>query len=96
MADKPKTKKRRKSGGGGGGRFGVDMTDAGLSLISGSVGKMANNWLLAETMPDIIKKAEPSDAGLYILGVLFKRRSLRSVGAGLILSRSVILAGVAP
>ena len=94
MADKDKKKKRRSRGGRGGGRWGVDMNEAGLSLVSGTVGKMVAGWIAGfENLPEFLTKAEPSDVGLYALGVLFRRRSLRSVGAGLILSRSILIGG---
>lgn len=94
MADAKKKRKRSKSRGFGGSRFGIDMTETGLAAVSGWIGKMAANWLEGfDQLPDFIGKAEPSDVGLYVLGVLFKRRSLRSIGAGLMVSRSILIGG---
>lgn len=95
MADTTKKKKKRsKRSGFGGNRFGVDTTETGLAAVSGWIGKMVAGWLSGfDQLPDFIGKAEPSDVGLYALGVLFRRRSLRSVGAGLMISRSILIGG---
>jgi len=95
MADtKQKKRKKSKSRGFGGGRFGIDMTETGLAALSGWIGKMVAGWLSTfNQLPDFVTQAEPSDVGLYALGVLFKRRSLRSVGAGLMISRSILIGG---
>lgn len=87
-----KSKSKKKGGGGGGGRGGgrwsVRFDEAAMGGASEVVGQAVQAALPA-ALPDFIRAAPVRGLGLYCLGVAFNRKSVRSVGAGIVLGRLV-------
>lgn len=85
--------KKKGSGGrrsGGGGRWGVRFDEAAMGAAAVTVGT-AVQAALPTQFPDFIKTGPIVGIGLYALGVAFNRKSIRSVGAGMILGQLVKL-----
>ena len=81
MAKKKKRKGgyRRKSSGG---RFGIDANTTMISAGAAWLGTKVKSMLPAGT-PTFITNAAPEALGLYVAGVLFKDKPIRSCGVGL-------------
>lgn len=87
-----KKKKSGKRGGGGGGRWSVKFDEAAMGAAAEKVGN-AVQTALPQQFPEFIRTAPVTGLGLYALGVAFNRKSVRSVGAGMVLGRLVNIGG---
>lgn len=89
---KKKGKKRRSYRRGSGGRFGIDanqtMVSAGAAWLGGKV-----KGMLPAGTPAFIMNAAPESLGLYVAGVLFKDKAIRSCGVGLAFGSALAVAG---
>jgi len=87
MAKKKKRSTRRRRSSFGGGTFGIDFQEAAYSAAAGFIG----TWIKARLPAGVPAwiAASPSEAlGLYTIGVLLKKKNLRSVGAGLAIGQA--------
>lgn len=89
MAKKKKVRRRRS--GGGGGRWGINFNEAAIAGFSRWIGSQVKS-LIGDKLPAQLAGASVESLGLFSAGVLFKNKSMRSIGAGLFVGEAIGLA----
>ena len=82
---------RRK--GSGGGRYGVNFGEAAMGAAAETVGA-AVQAAIPQSFPQFLQTAPVTGLGLYIMGIAFNKKSVRSIGAGMVLGKLVNLGSV--